>query len=137
MLDGKKINNSNQVDILKSNIIEKPVFSISKQENFDIEKIKGVSESYNYLNKKAELELYRKFEEKNNNDKALKQEIFSNNDNDLLLSLIPSKPEKREEINLSDAFANSASFEINVDLLNHVTNSGGMEKLNFQFLKKD
>lgn len=139
MIDSKKIQNKNEKenqDIMKS--MQKPIYAITKQENFDIEKIKSLTDNYNFLKKKEELEAYKNFEEnKNLENKRSKEIIFNQNDNDLILSLIPSKPGKREEVNLTNAFAHSASFEINVDLLNHVTNSGGMEKLNFNILKKD
>ncbi len=145
MIDNQKINHQNLLKNSKTYMtMNLPTFSISRQENFDIEKIKSFNDNYNFLNKKAEYNSFKNLEENNNKlninletNRETNQEIFNRNDHDLILSLIPSKPEKREEINLSDAIVNSESFEINIDLLDRVNTSGGLNKLSFHLNKKE
>lgn len=145
MIDNQKANGSINQNFLLNSLtrksFEKPVYAISQQENFDIEKIKLLSSNYNFISKKQELENFRILKDANTQDlqnsNPLKKDIFNTNDNDLLLNLLPSKPDKREEINLSNIYQSSLSFEINVDMLNRVTSSGGLENLKFEINKKN
>ena len=128
MIDGNQNKKfANIIKTTESEVLNKPVFSIDKSENFDIEKIKLISEKYNFINKKKEIENLVKTN--------LTENIFINNDNDLFLNLVSTKPEKKNDkwLNLNI----SESYEVNVDLLNFVSQSGGMEKINLNVIKKN
>jgi hypothetical protein len=115
---------------------------ISKQENFDFERIKKVSEKFNFIEKKKEIDELNAKDKDNynniyNNKEFNDDKIFENNEMEMELNLIPSKPEKIEEINLSKVYLNSNSFEINVDLIKNLTNTGGIENIRFNFEAKN
>ena len=124
--------------------MQKPIYMISKQENFDYERIKKVSEKFNFIEKKKEIEELNAKDKDNYNDinNHLSNEfnddrMFENNEMEMELNLIPSKPDKKDEINLSKVYLNSNSFEINIDLINNVTSTGGIENFKFNYEAKN